>query len=223
MSPSSQEVFGSNRVFFSILKVLGLASYDLDRSGKLKTGLKNYAWFLGTLIFWSGMCWLQLERLKRISMKSGIQSKILDHLWRYQYLLQHFIAVFVIIHNFTLRNSVENFLEKVKEFDKLAKNFNWVDRSLRLRPTLIALLLICSLVIVSTYYLISHYLFIFSDERELTLVKSLQIVANVFVIEFFLMLSLQFIFATQCIISKITLLSDKIRFNIVHNEICILL
>ena len=83
--------------------------------------------FIASLFMWLAATWLQTAwKLRNFDeLDSGIRSKLLDSFWKCQYLLQHFLAVLVIIFHFLLKIKIEKLMGLIFKLDEHMKKLKW--------------------------------------------------------------------------------------------------
>jgi hypothetical protein len=140
-------------------------------------------WIALTLISWN--------KFAELDQDSGAKSNLLDQLWKYQYLLQHFLASLIIVYNFTKRRSLEKLMRLIYNFDKLMKSLDLGFKTAYWKYTIVVLHAL-TLAIILTYQLIAIYVHGSSDLQN-ELISIVMIVANVVINHIYLMISMQFI------------------------------
>lgn len=205
----NRDVYGSLKPFYLILKLFGFACYQIDaNTKKLKTAFFDWIWFLASVCLWSGLIWMQVFRDMHKTYKSGIDSPILDSLWRYQFIIQHFFALVVVIFNFWHRESTGKFLKIIFDFDQKIKILRWNDerRSKIFERSIIAFAI--------GFLILMIYVAIFSMKNSSTLELS-AMVYNLFnfnlLVTFYVLLALQFIVGVYCVRSRLAKINDNLR------------
>lgn len=210
---ASKDVYVVLKPLFIILKIFGLASYRLDaESKKLKTTITDWILFFASLCLWCGMIWMQAFRKMNNTYVSGIDSPILDSLWRYQFVFQHFSGLTIVIFNFYHRQSVVKFLKIISDFDEKIKNLKLINvhSSKIFKRYVIAFLI--GLVLLLCYgaaFSINNNLRTHSlDAYTLTY----NLFNFYFILIFYVLLSLQFIITVYCVRSRLTKIIENLRW-----------
>jgi hypothetical protein len=124
-------IYDASIYLFYILKALGLAHYDFDKKTfKFNTSTYNVVTFYANLIYWiySVSFHFVIYFIERRGFESGINHKIIDKLWQYQYLFQMACSIPIFIVNFTRRQSVWNLMESLHSFDSTVEKLQWKHR-----------------------------------------------------------------------------------------------
>lgn len=212
MNKKHLNIFNSVKSIYWISKILNLAPYHFDsKSLNLSTKLWNYFEFLFSVFIWIVLTFYQWKNFHEYTIRSGVQSTLLDQLWQYQYLLQHVFAIFVIIYNFIKRHHVQRFLMILFNYDQRIQRLDW-----RLKishsSNLITYFLSATLGSIVMYqifsYLSGNYVKFSVDKFTL-----LRVIDYVFVTGLFLMISMQFILSTFCIFIRLFALRRNIRLD----------
>lgn len=208
MGKTPQNIYYSAQFLFKIWKILGLASYNFDiTSLSLKTNLCNYFEFALSIMFYIGATILQWKNYKENTFRTGVQSKLLDQLWQYQYLLQHFFAIFIVAYNFMKRKFIQELFQLVSNFDVKMERLNWRYKVSHSRNLSFCFILATFASI--TLYEVSR---IYVNGAVVDMFIILRYISYVVIYEFFLLLSMQFILSTYCIYTRLKSLCLNIKF-----------
>lgn len=205
-TPELNYIYNSSRVIFYVSKFLGLSAYQFERKTlRFRTTFWNYIELVLTVSSWLVMNYLQFSRRSQ-SLGSGIQSKFLDQLWRYQYMLQYFSIPFVVIYSFCKRKHVEDFLKFILDFDQSVSRLGWkfkVSHS----PVVSSILALAPLVVL----IAEECYFVFIADVFVNQYPWVHMILYGIVTEFFAMLSIQFIMSCYCIYSRLNAFTKNIR------------
>lgn len=209
---ANRDIYGSLKPFFVILKIFGLACYRLDeKSKKLKTTLFDWILFLASVLLWGVTIWMQVFRKMNSNYVSGIDSSILDGLWRYQFVFQHFFGLVVVIFNFCHRESVGRLLKIIFDFDQKMKHLKWNNEQHSKIFKRSVIVLGFGLLLMLSYgaaFAINNNLRTHSLDVS-TLAYNL--FNFYFILIFYVLLSLQFIIAVHCVRSRLIKINDNLR------------
>lgn len=198
---------------FYILKFLGLAPYRFDRENfSFKMDLNNYITLVVSILVWVLMARFQLKNFSQKNYETGVQSKLLDHLWRYIYMMQPVLAVMSVIYNFSKIKNVEKFMKSIFNFDHIIEKFDWNVKVKHSKyPALVALIFSCFITVgysLTTVYVFKIYEQIVMMNEPF---KTLRNVTYVAVHAFYVMLSMQYILSTYCVYTRLHALIQNIR------------
>lgn len=207
-----KNIYHSVEYFFYFLKSLGLASYQFDKkSESFKTSFGNYLQLSAAIIIWILLLALQFIDLDEFEYETGVQSSLLEQIWRNLYILKHFLAIFVIIYNFMKRKNVENFLKLIAEFDQTVERLNWKFKVTQFNLLMFAMFVIPAFTIF-LYLIVSMYGFeVYGNISINYAVAILRTSDYIILTEFYLMLSLQFILSSYCIKKRLTTMITNLR------------
>lgn len=210
MSNAVKDIYSSSYFFFCILKLLGLAPYSFDKkSHKLKMIPWNYFEFFLSISVWITLTVFSIKRHQENLYFQTSESKLLDRLWKYQYLIQNFFAVFTVIFNFIMRKYVESFLKCIHNFDLTFERYNW-SFGVTHSKYFIVFIFTCSVLMESTFTVFAVFVLGFYDGVNAS-ETIFQTVSFIIVLEFYLMISMQFILSTFCIFTRLNALVMNIR------------
>lgn len=209
---ANKEVYRSFKPFFIILKVFGLACYKLDeKTEELKTAFLDWVLFFASIFLWAVLIWMQIFKKMHTNYVSGIDSSILENLWQYQFVLQHFFGLVVSIFNFWHRKSIGKLLKLIFDFDRKIKKLGWSyePRSKVFKRSVIAF--VVGLTILLVYDLI-YSIINNSLKNNLAVHVLLYNLFNFhFIILFYVIVSLQFIVGVYCVRSRLGKINDNLR------------
>lgn len=206
----SENIYSSSVYLFYILKGLGLASFSYDpKTFKFQLKPVNIFLFLVQLIVWILLTWMETQSKHAQGYTSGIQSNLVERVWQFQYLFQHYIAVFIIVYSLAKRNHIEKFLSQVFTFDQHLKCLNWrtqIKQQNKYYPLSVFVIATGS---VSTLMIV---LVAKDDQNNYEdLVSYIRIFSYIMIDGFFLMISLQFILSVRCINDRLAAIYDNTR------------
>lgn len=200
-----RNIYESSKFLFIILKSLGLAPYTFDeKSKKFVMRFANYVHFFISIIIWILFTVIQTSRFKSEVMDSGVKSKFLDRLWKYQYLFQYYLVTFTVIFNLMKRQHVERFLKFIFNFDEILFRYGCELKPANIRPSIVFVVFIVSVTMTSTYMTIFTIL-----DGELKLYHIIESLAYISVTEFFFVISLQFVCSAFCVYYRLKALTKN--------------
>lgn len=212
MSLNSKDIYFSLKYFFYGLKFSGLASFEFDRRHqKFKVGMKNRLELSVIILMWLGFIWFQLQPRSKKYYDIGVESRLLDALNQYQYLLQYFLIIPTIIFNFIRRNNVESYLKLICDIDHHLERLDWKFKVKPFSP-FIGILLFISPLITVTIYLVSEYFYYFQliISTEFFVNVLLDYLSYILLMEFYFMLSIQYILSVYFIHVRMSVLTLNI-------------
>lgn len=122
MKLKEKNIYDVAKPFYIVLKFFGLACFKID-SKVLKTTALHKCLFVVFLIFWM---FLKVVRFIHETVSaSSAKSDLLDGLWFFQYNLQHYFGIIILIYNFAQRQHVERLLKSLDDFDRLSRILGW--------------------------------------------------------------------------------------------------
>lgn len=120
MKPKEKNIYDVAKPFYIVLNMFGLACFKIDRNSRvLVTTALNKCLFAAFLVLWGLMNILH----RNVVFESGAKSNLLDDLRGYQYKLQHYFGVLVLVYNFAQRKHVESLLKSLDNFDRFSRVF----------------------------------------------------------------------------------------------------
>lgn len=215
-----EDIYSSSKFICYILKLFGLAPFGFDKkTRKIKMSLVNYVEFAVTCSFWIFLTYLQLENQQEYKFDTGVQSKLLDGLCQYQFLIQHFLATFTVVFTLLKRKNVENFLKFIFKFDQIVHRLDWKFKVVHSKYTFVGLVLVSFFVIITNKAIFIYILKIFG-EHNAGIISLLKVFNICIVTEFNLILSMQFMFSTFCVYARLTSLTRNFRYIIIIPIVC---
>lgn len=213
MNTKIRTVYQSSGALFYMLKFLGLAPYSFDyKTLTFKMGLSNYLTLFipaacsAYFFFFSVNCFIHE------SYESGVQSKFVDQLWQWSYLLQHLFAFATILFNFFKRKHIENFLKLIHKFDKNLEHLGWKFKVKN--SNLCNLFVLCVqlffLCLIIVYCLVSINMIDIRGNVS-NFVKVVRMLAYQLMNQFYFMVSIQFILSAYLICSRLKVLMKNVR------------
>lgn len=198
-------------VFFYTLKAFGLASYSFcQKTSKIKVKLKDYLILIVSLLLTP--YFIMLHSFDDEIYESAVQSKFVDELWRWDFMIQSYSIPFLILFNFFKRNRVGNFIRHIKTFDDSVKNMNWREKPTKSQRfnIFMGFLLITFGCLLLWYNYFAIFLSTFKTDLD-ALLKIQKITIYQLITQFHLVISLQFIFSVQCVSERLEILLKNIR------------
>lgn len=201
-----ENIFRSVATFNGLLQLFGLGFYLDVKTGEMKVNLCNRIGFLLNL------SWSVLGIAVSLSEKPmASRSEVLNTVWHYQYQLQVFLVLPLLIFNYIKRKHAANFLAKLNEFDDAMDRINWTPSKLfrtgacRYNEILfiaasILLLFLYQIVAVGKLFLVANF--------ELAMIRFL---VSIHVSEFFLLITFQFVFAASNVRKRFSILNRRVR------------
>lgn len=204
-------IYDSSTIFFIILKIIGLAPYQLDkRDFSLKMNCWNYLLFIFQLILWIYYSWRITNYFQNELFQSYANSKIMDHAIRYLYILQFYLMVLAMIYSFLKRKHVEKFLKLIFKFDLMVKELGWSHEVVHSKYFVLVISLSYGIFVILFNY---FTYFVFNVNPYINNAKTTySITAYLFLSQFFLMVSMQFIFGCNCICSRFSMLLKNCEY-----------
>lgn len=214
MKELSCEIYDTTKYFYVLLRSLGLSSYQFDKKSlTFKTSLWNYGELLAWIFFWFGLIWVSCNNFEENTQETGVDSVLLDMLWKYQFILQHVFAIITILFNFVKRKNIENCLKSLFNFDQMLQRFGFGHKVMHSRY-LIVIFYMISLMAVLLHQFISVYIkdgYGAPGNFAVELIKVMRIVAYIAVVEFYLLISMQFILSTHYVDVRLKLMIKLVR------------
>ena len=213
MFKTDQQNFFTLDVYFYSLKFFGMASYTFcSKTTSLKIGIWNYLIFVSSLVSSGYVLISYLNEFTGETSESGVQSKFVDSLWKWQYIIQNLMIFFVIFFNFCQRKRIENFYKLINSFDEYLKNSNFKIKPqknswLKFYVIIFILMFLCLI----TVFLIYALCFSDFESNNNIFIKALKITVFQLTNQFFMVLSLQFVLSVHCVCAKFKVLRNNIR------------
>lgn len=208
MTKNNTDIYSSFGVFFYVLKTLGLAAYEFDRKDlEFKTTWNSFLQFTVSILVWTAFACYNLTNLRLEPFDSGVQSKFLDKLWQYQFFLQNLLTVLIVVFNFFQRKNIENFLKLLFNFDQQIDRLEWKYKSKKVEPSPVLILSLTAVIIMLAIYTIVFYCY----SENSFFIDVFETFAYTAVLEFFFLLSFQFIVSAWCIKVRLNALLLNIR------------
>ena len=203
-------IYKSSSFFFHILKILGLAPFNIDENDlKLKVGYQNFLMFSAHLVLWTKYSWDLLKNMNKFSSDSN--SRVMDNLLKYQFVLQHYLIIPSMIYNFMKRKHVEYFLKSISKFDSTVDQLGWDFKVIHSKYPVLFIFLISTISMISYNYVVVVIMNVYADSK----VESYEILisnfAYIFTTEFYFMISFQFISSCYCCYSRFQMLLKNMK------------
>lgn len=124
MKKKEKNIYDIAKPFYFALNCFGLACFEIDKnSGVLRTTKLNKCIFAVFYLFWG---WMNYFRFNRATIfETGAKSEFLDEILGYQYRLQHYLGVLILVYNFAQRKHVGNLLQSLDNFDRFSQILGW--------------------------------------------------------------------------------------------------
>lgn len=196
-----KSVYQFVKPFYFISSIFGLACYKFDsKVKKLKATVPRIIVLVLMLCFW---IWNIYEIQQFVTYDDEISTRLMNKIFKNQYLLQHILGPIVLIFNFTQRTTVGNILESLNSFDQHGKSLGWIfETSLTFYKAMFALLLFCAVLLSAD----CAYLFIVLPETPLVMILD-----YVYFMVFFLVISQQFILSANLIDIRLTAMIENFK------------
>lgn len=201
-----ESIFRSLATFNGLLQLFGLGFHVDVQTGKMKVNLCNRIGFLLNL------SWSVLGIVVALTEEPmGSKLEVVNMVWHYQYQLQVVLVLPLLIINYIKRKHTANFLAKLNEFDEEMEKVKWT--SSKIFRTGAARYLEIGFIAVSIMFLCLfqatafQWLFV-APNVFLAIVRFL---VYIYVIEFFLLVAFQFIFAVSNVRKRFSLLNNRLR------------
>lgn len=209
-TPNRRDIYESSKFLIICLSLLGMAPYKISsKTRKFDVTLLGFLKFFVGLAIWCYFAWIQVDSFNTDSYTSGARSEILDTMWKYQYLIQYLLACFTVVFNFRRRNHYENFLNSIQHFDSCfdRQNFKYRFANVSSIPVLVLFVFTAALngaiMGIVAYILGSHVGKFIS--------YAVSVVSYVAFTNIFLMISVQFIFNTFVVYTRLEALNKNFR------------
>lgn len=113
-------IFNSAKIFYYILKSLGMANFTFDfKTGKLKVKILDYLRLIVTIGLLLSEFHNQAVEYSTGKVHKGmsIGSSFLDKIWQHQFMIQLLLLVMVVIVDLCRCHHIEKFMILIKDFD----------------------------------------------------------------------------------------------------------
>lgn len=200
-------------VFFYTLKFFGLAPYRFNsRTLSFEMGFFNYSILLASLLATVYISRTTIDNFDDKSYESGVQSRFVDNLWRYQNLFQSLMISSTILFNFHKRKHIENFIKLISKFDQILEKLNWKHKSEVFKfLNMINVFLNTLFVFLLVVYIIIGTVLSKNDEMSEKTWTIFKLITYELTCQFYVMVSLQFILSAYCVYARIKVLLHNIR------------
>lgn len=195
--------FNASKVFFYNLKLLGLAPYNFDaKTREISVNFVNYLGLFAYIFIWIAIIVFQVFTWPAELTITDVRSTILDRLWQYQYFIQHGLTIVIILFNFVKRKSVENYLQLLERFDRMVEELGWKHKAKAISTSSAATFFVISVLFFITYMSLSWFLIANNI---------IYILIFIFILDFFLMLAMEFILSTYFIYTRLNAMLSSVR------------
>lgn len=205
---SRVSIYQSTKYIYYYLKLAGLAIFNFnEKSLELETTIRHYFALLLVVITLLFVNFLQFKTIDEYS--SEIQFKVLDNLWRNQYLFQIICTTPIIIFNFIKRNSLEVFLKQIHQFDELLYRLNWKFQVQHSKKLSVIILLFPIILVVYILVLAENYLdgYVVRD----ILIFSICNTGYITIMNIFFVINVLFIGSCYCVLTRLDALLKNLR------------
>lgn len=203
-----KHIYHSAKLFYYILKFLGLAPYRFDdQLMSFKMGFLEYFWFFASTTFYMILNINHVTHFSSFAYDTGVQSSLLDILWQYQFVLQHIFATAIVIFQFVQRKRVENFLKLIYKFDRAVENMNWRFKVVH-RSNILLICNIISAVLVIGFQFMGVVKGVYKDHSYAEVIN---LIAFAVITDFHFVVLMQFIFSVYCIYARFRALMRNVR------------
>lgn len=194
-------IYKSISPFQNLIKLFGLASYDLNlKTGKITLRWMHFLMLLLTSIWGQIMIYLSFTEIEY-----DLSSSIINRGWKLHWELEVVLTVPIIFFNMLKRKHLEKFLSLLHEFDELVKKLNWKYQINHAKGRNILMLTIflrfCFMI-----YLILHFF-----SMEMGYIEIIRFITFLYINETYVLISSQFIFSAYCVVSRFKVLNKNIR------------
>ena len=201
-----RNILKSVTCFNKILWLFGLGfPFDVE-NGKTQLNLRNRMRFLLNLS--CSICTMVIVLSER-SFSVYSVSDFVSIAWHYQYQLEGALVLPLMIFNYIKRKHVEEFLKKIQQIDELMETTEWIKFNRKTNRFRLEFGLIVSSILF--LMLFQLYGFVTFLDFNLTSIETARTFGFAFVSEFYLLISLQFIFGTLCIYRRFYVLNMNVR------------
>lgn len=205
-----RDIYESSKYLITCLSLLGMAPYKINsKTRKFDVNLLGYLMFFVGLTIWCYFAWIQVDNFNIDPYSSGVQSEILDNMWRYQYLIQYFLAFLTVAFNFRRRNNYENFLNSIHRFDACFDRQNFEFRFANVSSVPVLVLFVFTAVLTGAIMCIVTVTLDSYGGHFLS--YALSVVSYMAFTNIFLMISVQFIFNTFCVYTRLEALNKNFK------------
>lgn len=205
-----RDIYESSKFLIMCLSLVGMAPYKISsKTRKFDVNFLSYLMFFVGLTIWCYFTWVQVDTFNVGSYTSGARSEILDNMWKYQYLFQYFLACFTVAFNFRRRNNYETFLNSIHRFDACFDRQNFKYRFTNVSSIPILVLFVFTAAIIGA--IMCMVTIILESYGGHFLTYALNVVSYMAFTNIFLMISLQFIFNTYCVYTRLKALNKNFK------------
>lgn len=201
-----KDIYESSKYIYVCLKLVGLAPYRINRKTRqVRRSVLSYVELVLVLAAWITFASIQTNLFKFKSFNSGAQSSLLEKLWQYLCILQHFLACLIILFNFWKCHHVEKFLNLILNFDDFLQQLNWKLKPAETSPTGLAALIVLTAVVMVLHMInITYIVQVYGDDISFSPAYFfINIFSYTLMTEFYLLVSLQFIWSTHNVYTRL--------------------
>lgn len=205
------DVYDSSKWLFFVLKSIGLAPYSVDyKTCQFKMKFVNYLTFAVSIDVTLSLLVIQLIYNQECYFETGVQSKFLEGLWQNSYRFQHFLALFVLVFNFTRITNIENFMSFLHKFDQMIDKMDWQFKAKQIKTFSLFVLCIASATMLTVTIVVGFLLYPITLDQGLFSILTNSI-TYALVTELFMLISIQFIVSAYAVITRLEALTNNIR------------
>lgn len=196
-----ENIYKSISPFHNLIKLFGLAPYDLNlKTGKITLRWIHYLMLLLSFIWGQYMIYLSFTQIEY-----DLSTSIMNRGWKLHWELEVVLTVPIIIFNILKRKHLEKFLSLLHEFDELIKKFNWKYQINHATGRNVLMFTIFLRFCFMTFLIVNT----FSNKMSITEMTRFSIF--LYINETYVLISSQFIFSAYCIVSRFKVLNKNIR------------
>jgi len=198
------------RPFYIACKVLGMANFSWNvQTNKFKTSLINHFTMFAFVVLRTSLLIMWLLELS--AFDSGLNSKFIDGTYVVAYVVKVAAIPLIILFQHCKRKHVIRFIKLIEKFDAKFNLFNWnfkvAETSVYYMTYIYATFLI---VILSDFFYYYKSLFILNDFYSSILKLAYCFISSTHA-TFSVILSLRFILASYCILTRLRVLNRNVR------------
>lgn len=196
-----ENIYKSISPFHNLIKLFGLAPYDLNlKTGKITLRWIHYLMLLLSFIWGQYMIYLSFTQIEY-----DLSTSIMNRGWKLHWELEVVLTVPIIIFNILKRKHLEKFLSLLHEFDELIKKFNWKYQINHATGRNVLMFTIFLRFCFMTFLIVNT----FSNEMSIT--EMTRFTIFLYINETYVLISSQFIFSAYSIVSRFKVLNKNIR------------
>lgn len=147
-----KSIYSSSVYIFYILKGLGMAFYNFDKtSNSFKVSYCHYIGLTLSIFYWIFQSILHYKT--EVYYSSGLTFQVVESIWRRVFEFQIFSSIPIILFNFIKRKHVENLLRFIEKFDTQMEYLGWknpieISKMIELLPVVPIVVLIWNYIVL---------------------------------------------------------------------------